>query len=667
MESKQLETAVSQDEIRRLEAVARELRAYNIASIYASTTGHPGGTLSIIDIATVLYFHTLNHKPEDPCWEGRDRVFWSAGHKAPALYVALARAGYFPMEEAMCLRQLGSPCQGHPNCLELCGIEISSGSLGQGLGVSVGAALAARLDGVSHGVYCIMGDGEQQEGSVWEAAMAAGHYALDNLCAVVDRNRLQIDGWTKDVMNIEPIADKYRAFGWHVMEIDGHNIPQIIAAFDEAKTVKGKPTVIIANTIKGKGVSFMEDQAGWHGVAPKKEQFETAIKELLPPTISEDRLNELLGYATSRAAEAAKKARAKLPKFSRDYWWNAEDRMKADMDPTRMGFGRSLARCGEDERVVTLHADISNSICITDFEKNNPERKNRVFSVGIAEQDMMEVAAGLAKEGKIPIAGTYGVFAAGRCWDQIRTSICYSNLNVKIAGAHGGISVGPDGATHQALEEIALMSILPNMKLLVPADSVETERATKIAIREIVGPTYIRYAREATPIITTERTPFVFGKANVIRYRGARDRFIDAFETVLASEYKNENEDLAIIACGPMVPEAMRAAYILKEDFGLETRVLNVHTVKPLDREAAARAAAETGAVLTAEEHETGGFGNIIASAILSHMQRPVAFDMVGVADRFGESGKPWELMQEFGLTAEHLAQKAREILEKKV
>ncbi len=340
--------------------------------------------------------------------------------------------------------------------------------------------------------------------------------------------------------------------------------------------------------------------------------------------------------------------------------------MKADMDPTRRGFGRAVAKCGGDPRVVTLHADISNSICITDFEKADPSRLNRVFSTGIAEQDMMAVAAGLAKEGKIPITGTYGVFAAGRAWDQIRTSICYANLNVKIAGAHGGISVGPDGATHQALEEIALMAILPNMHLLVPADSIETERASSTAIKNIVGPTYIRYAREATPVVTTEDTPFVFGKANVIRYRGAKDRFIDAFETVLASDYKSENEDLAIIACGPMVPEAMRAAYILKDDFGLETRVLNVHTVKPLDRDAVARAAAETGAVLTAEEHQVGGFGNIIATAVLAQTERPVAFDMVGVADRFGESGQPWELMQEFGLTGEHLAQRAQEILKKK-
>lgn len=662
----QKKATITDCDIRRLKEIAQELRVYDIASIYAAGSGHPGGTLSILDVVTVLYFHTLNHRPDDPCWEGRDRVFWSAGHKAPALYVALARAGYFPMEEAVCLRQFGSKCQGHPNCLELAGVEMSSGSLGQGLGISVGAALAARLDGANHRIYCIMGDGEQQEGGIWEAAMAAGQFCLDNLCGIVDRNRLQIDGWTKDVMDIEPLADKYRSFGWHVIEIDGHNIPKIASAFDEAKCTVGKPTVIIAKTVKGKGVSFMEEQAGWHGIAPKKEQFEIAIKELLPPTVSKERINELLSHAASRAAETVRRTRAKVPTFSKDYWWNAEDRMKVTMDPTRIGFGKGLAKCGDDPRVVTLHADISGSICITAFEKNHPERKNRVFSVGIAEQNMMAVAAGLAKEGKIPITGTYGVFAAGRAWDQIRTSICYANLNVKIAGAHGGISVGADGATHQALEEISLMSVLPNMNLIVPADSCETERAACVSIKDITGPVYIRYAREASPIVTTESTPFVFGKANVIRYRGARDNFIDAFETVLASNYKNEDEDIAIIACGLMVPEAMRAAYILKEGFGLETRVLNVHTVKPLDCDAVGRAAEETGAVLTAEEHQVGGFGNIIASAVLRQIGRLVAFDMVGVNDRFGESGQPWDLMQELGLTAEHLARKSLEILKKR-
>ncbi|MEN6519816.1 MAG: transketolase [Armatimonadota bacterium] len=654
---------INTDEVTRLEGIAAELRAYNLASIYAANSGHPGGTLSIMDIVAVLYFHEIKHDPGNFCMPDRDRVFWSAGHKAPALYSALAMAGYITLEEAMCLRQLGSPTQGHPNSLECCGVELSSGSLGQGLGAAIGSALAARMDGSDYRVYCIMGDGEQQEGSVWEAAMSASQFKLDNLCAIVDRNRLQIDGWTKDVMNIEPIADKYRDFGWQVIEINGHDIAQIMAAFDEAKIIKGQPTMIIADTIKGKGVSFMEDQAGWHGVPPKKEQFEQAIKELLPPTIPMPKLNELLDYAKKYAAEAKVKAQACVPTFSKDYWWNAGDKMKVDMDPTRMGFGRGLASCGDDKRVCTLHADISGSIRISAFEEKNPERKDRVFSVGIAEQNMMSVAAGLAKEGKIPITGTYGVFAAGRAWDQIRTSICYPNLNVKIAGAHGGISVGPDGATHQALEEISLMSILPNMNLVVPSDSIESERATVASILDINGPVYMRFAREATPIVTTKDTPYVYGKANVIRYRGAADKFADAFETTLASEYKNENEQLTIIACGPMVPEAMRAAYILKEEFGIETRVLNIHTVKPLDREAIAKASSETGAVLTAEEHQVGGFGNIIAGVILSEVKKPISFGMIGIEDKFGESGQPWELMQVMGLTAEHLAKKAQELL----
>jgi transketolase len=343
--------------------------------------------------------------------------------------------------------------------------------------------------------------------------------------------------------------------------------------------------------------------------------------------------------------------------------------MKVDMDPTRAGFGRGLEIAGADERVVTVHADISSSIKITDFEAKHPERKNRVFSVGIAEQNMMEVAAGLAKEGLIPVTGTYGVFASGRCWDQIRTTICYSNLNVKIAGAHGGISVGADGATHQALEEISLMAILPNMHLVAPCDSVETERATRHCLLELKGPAYIRYAREASPVVTTHDTPFEFGVANIIRYRHSKPRFLEAFDTMLSTDYPGEGEEVSIIACGPMVPEAMRAAWLLKEEHGIETRIVNVHTVKPLDVSALVRAAENTGLVLTVEEHQVGGFGNIVAGAILENRQNfqlPLLLDRVGIPDCFGLSGKPWELMQHFGLCAEHLAERVLKLLERR-
>jgi transketolase len=644
-----------------LKQAAAEMRAVGVIDIFAAGSGHPGGTLSIMDIAAALYLRVLNHDPKDPSWPQRDRVFWSAGHKAPALYLALGKAGYFPLDDTVLLRQFGARFEGHPNCLKLPGVEVSSGSLGQGLGVAVGNALAGKLAGRPYRVYCIMGDGEQQEGSIWESAMAAGHYKLDNLCGIVDKNNLQIDGRVRDVMDVDPLAEKYAAFGWNVLEVNGHDLRGILSAFERATSAVGRPSVVIAHTVKGKGVSFMENQPSWHGIAPDREKFERAMIDLATPAVPAERQAAMLAQAQAHAQSAAAKARAGLPQFSRDYWWNAGATMKVGMDPTRMGFGRGLEIAGADERVVTLHADISGSIKITDFEAKHPERKNRVFSVGIAEQDMMEVAAGMAKEGLIPVTGTYGVFASGRCWDQIRTTICYSNLNVKIAGAHGGISVGADGATHQALEEISLMAILPNMHVVAPCDSVETERATRYCLIELTGPAYIRYAREATPVVTTHETPFKFGVANIIRYRGAKARFLEAFETVLSTDYQDEGEEVSIVACGPMVPEAMRAAWLLKEEQGIETRILNVHTVKPLDVAALVRAAEETGLVVTAEEHQVGGFGNIVAAAILENRQKfrlPLLLDRVGVPDCFGVSGKPWELMQYFGLCAEHIAER---------
>ena len=281
---------------------------------------------------------------------------------------------------------------------------------------------------------------------------------------------------------------------------------------------------------------------------------------------------------------------------------------------------------------------------------------------------MMTVAAGLAKQGLIPVTGTYGVFASGRCWDQIRTTLCYSNMNVKIAGAHGGISVGPDGATHQSLEEISLMSVLPNMHVAVPCDALETERATMHCLLQAVGPAYIRFAREATPVVTKPQSPFRFGLANVIRYRGPQPRFMDAFETFLSTDYSDEGEDASIVACGPMVTEAMRAAWLLKEERGLETRVVNVHTVKPLDTAALVQAAEQTHLMVTAEEHQVGGFGNIVAGAILCHRQNseaPLLFDMLGVDDRFGLSGKPWDLVRAFGLSAEHIAERVLRLHER--
>ncbi|MBN1504456.1 MAG: transketolase [Candidatus Eisenbacteria bacterium] len=651
---------LSKDEL--VEA-ANLLRGYNLVCLAAAGSGHTGGTLSVMDLAAALYLNVAKHDPKDPDWKDRDRIIWSSGHKAPSLYLCLGASGYFDIEDVVTLRKLYSPFQGHPHWLKLRGVEISSGSLGQGLSVSNGIALAAKLDGKSHRVYCFMGDGEQQEGQIWEAIMEAGHYKLDNLCGILDVNRLQIDGWVQEVMNVEPLAEKYRSFNWNVIEIDGHDMGQILDAYEKARNFKGKPTVIIAHTVKGKGVDFMENVAGWHGKAPSFDEAMKGLQQLgLTDKIPVQRMME---KSKKFQAWAEKTLDAKMPHFSKDYFWNTAPNMKVDMQPTRKGFGGCLKECGYDDRVVCLGADISGSITISDFYTSNPERKERFLSMGIAEQSATGVAAGLAKEGKLPVFGTYGVFASGRNLDQLRTTVCYGNFNVFVAGAHGGVSVGPDGATHQALEELFQMCGLPNMTVVVPCDINETRKAGDFLLFEHKGPKYLRFAREATPIVTNQNTPFKYGEANVIRFRKEADKFLDAFETVLASKYKNEGEDLAIVANGPEVPEAMRAAYILKKEYGIEARVVNMHTVKPLDSKTIVNTALETGIIVTAEEHQVGGLGNLVAAAMAQAPElccKPLLMGMVGVKDRFGESGAPWELIKEFEVSAEHIAAKAKEL-----
>jgi len=658
--------------IEELVEKAREMRAYNMVSLTAAGSGHTGGTLSVMDIAAALYLKKIRHDPQNPNWEDRDRVFWSTGHKAPALYVALGEAGYFPVKEAVKLRKLWSGFEGHPHRLRLAGVELSAGSLGQGLGVAVGCALNAKLEEKNYRVYCINGDGELDEGSIWEAIMCAAHYKLDNLASIVDRNKLQIDGPTEEIMRLESLVDKWRAFGWNTIEIDGHNMKEILDALDEAEKVKGKPTVIIAQTTKGKGVSYAEDVVGYHGIAPKdgrsgKESLDRALEDIGDPSFTKEKVDKLLKIADDYQKQVNKKIEASMPKFSRNYWWNSSYTMKVEMDATRNGFGRAIEKLGSDERVVALGADITTSIRMDKFYAEHPERRNRFLSIGIAEANMTLVASGLAKEGKIPFIGSYGVFVTGRNWDQLRTTVCYNNFNVKVADAHGGISVGQDGATHQALEEITNICYLPNMHMVIPCDSLETEKATEF-IAFIEGPAVVRYAREATPLVSTKDTPYKFGLANIIRYRGEKKNFIEAFEVKLSPDYKSENEDLSIIACGPMVPEAMRAAYILKEEYGIEVRILNVHTVKPIDRKAIVKAAEETGIIITAEEHQVGGFGNIVAGVIGQgkRYDAPLLMDMVGVENKFGESGAPWELMKIFGLTAEHIAKRAKKLYDLK-
>ncbi|WP_329609991.1 transketolase [Microaerobacter geothermalis] len=272
---------VDQQLLSELKVRANHIRQEIVKMVTEAQSGHPGGSLSAADILTVLYFHVMNVDPENPRMPDRDRFVLSKGHASPVLYATLAEKGYLPKEELATFRKINSRLQGHPSYKSLPGVDMSTGSLGQGLSAANGMALAAKLDKKPFRVYALLGDGEVQEGMIWEAAMAAGHYKLDNLTAFLDYNGLQIDGEVDQIMNPAPLDEKFRAFNWHVLVIDGHDLEQIIGAIEEAKATKGKPTMIIANTVKGKGVSFMENQCGWHGSAPNREQCEQALKELL--------------------------------------------------------------------------------------------------------------------------------------------------------------------------------------------------------------------------------------------------------------------------------------------------------------------------------------------------------------------------------------------------
>ncbi|TCO73143.1 transketolase [Marinisporobacter balticus] len=264
----------------QLQKTATEIRKGIIKAVHSAGSGHPGGSLSAADILTALYFHKMKVDPKNPKWEGRDRFVLSKGHAAPVLYATLAEKGFFAKEELLKLRQMGAMLQGHPDMKGIPGVEMSTGSLGQGFSSTIGMAIASKIDKKENRTYVLLGDGEVQEGLVWEAAMSASHYKLDNLTAILDFNGLQIDGKNEEVMNIHPIKEKWESFGWVVIEIDGHNLEEIIGALDKAEEVKDQPTMIIAKTIKGKGVSYMENQAGWHGSAPKDEEAQKALEEL---------------------------------------------------------------------------------------------------------------------------------------------------------------------------------------------------------------------------------------------------------------------------------------------------------------------------------------------------------------------------------------------------
>jgi transketolase len=663
-------TAAGTDLLRGLDAIANRLRRHVIHMTYAAGTGHPGGSLSAADMMAALYFHELRIDPRQPEWPDRDRFVLSKGHACPVWYAALAERGYFPVEELSGLRHISSHLQGHPDMRKTPGVDMTAGPLGSGAAAAAGMALGARITERNFRTYVMVGEGDLQEGCTWEAVLLAGHRRLDNLCMLIDYNRSQVDGRSDDILSLDPLADKLRACRWAVREIVGHDMAQILDALDWARETKGTPAAILAHTLKGKGVSFMEDRHEWHGKAPNREQAIAALAELgevagekleagswNPATKAKpgrEMAAPALGLKSESGSQSPLKAdwaRLAPQSSSDDFGYQTPNSFGGEVPPLlipgpdrprrvlRDAFGETLVELGaEFPNLIVLDADISSSLKTGSFRKRYPGRH---INFGVAEQDMMLGAAGLATTGLIPVACTYATFATLRACEQVRSFICYAGLNVKIACSHGGLEVGWDGPTHQGTEDIAVMRALPGMTVVVPADAVAASALLRQAVA-MEGPVYFRMGRNPVPVIYDGRQSFYVGRAIAVR----------------------DGSDLAIIATGVMVALALDAAAGLASE-GIEAQVIDMHTVKPLDGQAVFQAADETGAILTAEDHSViGGLGSAVAEYLSEH--KPVPIMRVGIPDTFCRSGEPEALFAMYRMAAPDIARAAKELLRRK-
>src|SRR5689334_22544985 len=460
-----------------LKNIATRLRIDSIRSTSEAGSGHPTSCCSMADIMAALFFAEMKFDPKDPHNPDSDRFILSKGHAAPILYAAWAEAGAFDRAELLKLRQIGSDLEGHPTP-RLPFVDVATGSLGQGICAAIGCALNARRIGSEYRTYVILGDGESAEGSVWEAADVGAIDRLDTLCAITDVNRLGQSRPTMWQHDMEQFARRWRAFGWHAIVIDGHDMNAILEAFDEARRTKGMPTMIVARTIKGKGVSFVEDKEGWHGKAFKKgEEMDRAVAELEKQFV--DGAPTDLSTHIPKPQSVSRPAVAPKPIAPPSY-------KIGDQVATREAYGAALVKLGEaDPRVVALDADVKNSTFSDKFEKAFPDRFYQNY---IAEQVMIGASMGLAARGAIPFPSSFACFLV-RAADFVRMA-AISNVNVKFAGSHAGVSIGEDGPSQMALEDLAMLRAEPNCAVVYPCDAVSTERLIA-AMAERSGPAYM--------------------------------------------------------------------------------------------------------------------------------------------------------------------------------
>jgi transketolase len=573
--------------------------------------------MSAADIVAALFFGEMRYDPHDPKNPDNDRFVLSKGHAAPVLYAAWAEAGLFPREELLKLRRIDSDLEGHPTP-RLPFVDVATGSLGQGICAAIGIALNARLIGSGYRTYALLGDGESAEGSVWEAADIGAYQKLDNLCAIVDVNRLGQSGPTQFGHKMDELARRWAAFGWHVAVIDGHDTQAILTAFGEARATKGQPTVVLARTLKGRGVSWVEDKEGWHGKAFKKgDEANRAIAEL------EQQLT-----AGLKAPEIPRPSRTGRTRPAADYKKLAAPAYKkGDLVATREAWGTALAAVGAvDERIVALDADVRNSTFSERFEKVFP---NRFFEDFIAEQVMVGMSMGLAARGAVPFASTFACFLS-RSADFVRMA-GISNVNVKLTGSHAGVSIGEDGPSQMALEDLALMRAVPDCTVLYPCEAVSTERLVAL-MAQVTGPAYMRTSRPKTPVLYDGSEEFRIGGSKVLR---------------------KSNADVAtVVGAGVTVFEALKAADQLQKE-GIAIRVIDAYSVQPIDAATLRDAAKATQqVVITVEDHYApGGLGDAVSGALAP---AGVAITKLAVRE-IPRSGQPDELLDRYGISAAHI------------
>lgn len=610
--------------IARLHNIATQLRIDSIRATSEAGSGHPTTCMSAADIIAALFFAEMRFDPKDPQHPEADRFVLSKGHAAPILYAAWAAAGAFPRDEVLKLRTLGSDLEGHPTP-RLPFVDVATGSLGQGLPAAVGIALNARRITSDYRTYVVLGDGENAEGSVWEAAEVAATQKLDNLCGIVDVNRLGQSRATQWGHDLEAIATRYRAFGWHTITIDGHDLPAILAALAEARATKGKPTMIVARTFKGRGVSFIEDKDAWHGKPLKKgDEANRAIAELDAQYVKTDDPEPVIPKPAQRRTEGP------LPDFVKlmpapDY---AADAQMA----TREALGTGLVALGKlDPRIVVLDADVGNSTYTDRFEKAFPDRFYQNY---IAEQVMVGSAMGLASRGAIAFPATFACFLE-RAADFIRMA-GISNLNVKLAGTHCGVSIGEDGPSQMALEDLAMARGVPNCTVLYPSDAVSTDRLLALAAAT-PGPAYIRLSRPKTAILYKATDSFPLGGSKTLRESG--------------------KDVVTVVAAGVTVFEALKAYDTLAKD-GVAIRVIDAYSIQPIDREGLIAAGKATGGrILTVEDHyASGGLGDAVSEAVSEQGYRVRRLAVREIP----RSGPPDVLIDHFGISARAIVEAVR-------